>query len=208
MVFPVEIGLVDGGGVDQFLDFAVHVRAQAREIAGEGGRSGRDHPLFDATFDEIAPGLGEDHAGMAIEIIAQPAIIPRRRAVRAQPRGAGGRRAQAIGDDLDGEARGTDRPGKRAAQRERDGSAAASAISPNDLHRRGADIGLGSVSISAHNQRGPSAPPTSRTRSHASSRTSASASASSPGRCGLHASGMARRASRAPVRMLASSTRR
>ena len=49
MVLAVEIGFVDREGVDQLFHFAVHVRAQPREIAGEGGGAGRDHPVVDAT---------------------------------------------------------------------------------------------------------------------------------------------------------------
>ena len=38
VIFAVEIGLVDGEGVDESLDLAVQIAAQAGEIAGEGRR--------------------------------------------------------------------------------------------------------------------------------------------------------------------------
>ena len=158
MVLPIEIGFVDCGGVDQLFQFALHVCAQAREIAGERGRSGRDHPLLDAAFHEIAPCLREGHSRMTIQIIAQPAIFlgveqlglnheapvgtPRRRSattLMAKPRNGSS--------------------GKRSAQRERAGAAAASAISPSASTAAAQTLACGSVSISAHNQRGPSAPP-------------------------------------------------
>ena len=75
MVLPIEIGFVDCRGVDQAFQFALQVCAQAGEIAGEGGRSRRDHTVFDAAFHEVASSLREGHPGMTIQMIAQPTIV-------------------------------------------------------------------------------------------------------------------------------------
>ena len=74
MVFAIEIGLVDGEGVDELLDFAVGVAAQV----GEVGREGRDapsgaHAIGDPALDVVALGLGEHHAGAPVEEIADRA---------------------------------------------------------------------------------------------------------------------------------------
>jgi hypothetical protein len=47
MVFPVEIGLVDGEGIDEVLDLALDVAAQPRKVACE--RSGPVAAMRSAT---------------------------------------------------------------------------------------------------------------------------------------------------------------
>jgi len=72
VLLAIEIGLVDSEGVDELLDLAAHTAVQAREIAGEGSRAGRRHPLVQPALDVIALGFAEQHAGAAIQEIAQP----------------------------------------------------------------------------------------------------------------------------------------
>ena len=71
VVLTVEVGLIDGEGIDELLDLAVSVGAQASEIARKGRRVGGGHALPDAPLDVIALGLGEYHSGASVEIFAE-----------------------------------------------------------------------------------------------------------------------------------------
>ena len=50
MLLAVEVGLVDGEGVDELLDLAFRIAAQAREIGREGRESRRRHAVGDAAI--------------------------------------------------------------------------------------------------------------------------------------------------------------
>ena len=84
MVFPIEIGLVDGEGIDEVLDLALDVAAQPRKVARERAGPGGGHALDDAAFDVIPLGFGEDHAGTSVEKLAQSAklLLGKRRELR------------------------------------------------------------------------------------------------------------------------------
>src|SRR5688572_33136661 len=71
MLLPVEVGLVDGEGVDEILNLAFRVAAQTCEVVDEGFRPGGPHSFDNASLHVVTLALGEHHARAAIQELAQ-----------------------------------------------------------------------------------------------------------------------------------------
>jgi hypothetical protein len=66
MLFAIEIGFIDGEGVDKRLPLTVIINSEIK-IGGGGCRTPSSHPFGNTSLDIIALVLSEDHAGPAVD---------------------------------------------------------------------------------------------------------------------------------------------
>src|SRR4051794_17264575 len=199
MLLAIEIGFVHGEGVDELLDLAVGIAAQEGEIGREERDLEERHAIADAPLHVIALGCREQHAGAPVEEIADLLEI----LVGNSLRFAHGPPMRSVASLILKAMKGSST--NRSAQRRSVGKACSRPISANTSTAAAQTFFSVSRSSRSHNSRLASLSGKPRASSQLSRRTSASGSASRSATWPRAASGMARSASRAPVRRLASS---